>query len=171
MNRTWTVAVVLVWAMTACGGSSDGPRPTGPDSTSGATTTDVGGDVSARTTDVQPDVTSSETPSAAEQLADMDGLATIAVATPTSGNGEFPLLAWTPVDGVDLYALTLTTSGGQSYWAWSGHETEIYLGGLNEPPPPDSGGPYLFEPMELLVVGLDDVGNVVAASAPTTIAP
>ncbi len=169
------LATVVLVALGSCAGSSS-------DSNSGADVSIGRDSVSVEETQARSD-TSAESPAtttatttetvatAADELAEVSGVATIQVTTPESANGEFPRLAWSPADGVALYALTLTASDGQTYWAWSGPETEIYLGGLPEAPPTDASGPYLYEPMTLRVVGVDAAGEIIAASGPTSIAP
>lgn len=169
MSRIWTLFALSMWVFAGCAGSPDDPDGVTPVGTDSATTVGAEGDGSANTTAPQPD--SSQGPGDGGELADVAGMTRITVTTPASGNGEFPLLAWESVEGVELYALTLTASDGQSYWAWSGPETEVYLGGLAEQPAPESSGPYLFEPMTLLVVGLGADGDVVASSEANVIAP
>lgn len=184
--RCLAVSVALT-LLASCGGSSEsgadspvrvdttvpvGSNAARPDATEPVTPpSDT--DVTAPSTPAPtaPAPTASTTPAPADDLVGLEGIGVIRVVTPIAGNGEHPLLSWEQVDGAARYALVLNRSNGEAYWAWSGPESEIYLGGSTEPPPDDGAGPYLTEPVTMRVVAVDDAGVIVAASPPVEIAP
>jgi len=168
-------------AAAACGGSSDGTEPTAPtvepaDSTQvSAPATDAVIDEAGSSDSAPPatDATTTTTQPAGPpvELADLDAVAAITVTTPVSGNGEHPLLAWAPVDSATLYTVTLHRLDGEPYWAWTGAESQIWLGGFAEAPQPDVDGPFLAEPMTVRVVAFDAQAAIIAASHAIDIAP
>ncbi len=178
--------VTSLWmlaALAACGGSSPADDATSTrtvppsERASTASTDDEDTSASAATTsevgaaeNAAPAATT-VSPAPASELADLDGIATITMTTPSSGNGEHPLLSWEPIEPAVRYALTVTASDGQAYWAWTGSEHEVWLGGSTEEPPADSGGPYLTEPMTVRVVAVDSADVIIAARRPVTIGP
>ena len=116
-----------------------------------AATTDVAvttaSGVDPTTVEVDPTTTVAAEPMRpAEELADLAGITAITVTTPPSNNGEHPLLAWATVEGVELYAVTLTGADGGPYWAWTGPETEVYLGGPSIRPLPNPAVPTCSNP-------------------------
>lgn len=184
MKALPSLAVLLVAAASACGGSSgdsDDASPTPPDtvaSTQPNQTTPVEPEDTSQPDSAPPSTESEPTspppstdPGPPSELADIDALADLMVTTPASGNGERPLLSWEPVDGAAAYVLTLSEPTGVAYWAWSGSISSTWLGGQADEPPPDSAGPILVEELILRVVALDEAGSIIAASEPTPIEP
>lgn len=170
------LAAALVLA--SCGGSSDSTSSSPPvtaDDPAVASTepsaTEVPDTTAAPPSTAEPTTTSTGPSTPPTELADLDAIATITVTTPTSGNGERPLLSWDPVESAAGYALTLIRSDGQAYWAWTGTEPQVWLGGSATPPPTDASGPVLAEPMTMRVVAVDADGAIFAASQPTEITP
>ena len=78
----------------------------------------------------------------------------VVLKTPSSGGGSRPLLEWEPVTGADHYGVYLYAPGGDIYWAWTGRETSIHVGGepqLREGAP----GPRVAEGMSWAVIAYD----------------
>ncbi len=168
----WCRGVLLgaITIVSACGGS-DSSSTTSPDPTT----------ASAPPASVEPSSTPSTTPATnpaetsapapASELSDLAALDVIVVTNPQTGNGERPLLAWQPVDGATRYSLTLAEPDGAVYWAWTGASTSIWLGGQHDEPPADAAGPVLLDELVMRVVAVDASDTIIAASAPTPIAP
>lgn len=157
-----SVVIALVLTTTAaCGGSDEpdgAPVDTAADPTSAEPTTD---DAPVETA---PEVTAGE-------LDGVAGVSAITITTPASGNGAKPLLAWEPVDGAASYVVILQTTDGSGYWAWTGPDTEVWLGGSDTEPAPDTEGPILYEPMMLSVYASVADGTAAGASETVEIAP
>jgi hypothetical protein len=177
--RLVTGAVAALVALTACGGSSGDTAPTvgSAESTqvsAPATEVTVGevvtSDPIAPATTIATTTTTQRTGPPVE-LADLDAVAEITVTTPVSGNGEHPLLAWAPVESAATYTVTLHRLDGEPYWAWTGAESQIWLGGFADAPEPDVDGPFLAESMTLRVVAFDTETAIIAASRAVDIAP
>ena len=179
------IGVTITLILAGCGGSSDDKTSAdnAPSSAPDIVNESVPATAETESTDPpvspsDPSTTTTVTPPTApptsgppQELADLPELTEIAVTTPPSGNGEYPLLAWEPVDSAADYSLVLTQADGQVYWAWSGVESQIWLGGSSDQPPATASGPYMVEPMTLRVFALDADGVVIAASQPIEIAP
>ena len=179
------IGVTITLILAGCGGSPDEETSSddAPSSAPDIVIEPVPTTAEADSTDPQvspsdPSTTTAAAPSTTpptsgppQELADVPGLTEITVTTPPSGNGEHPLLAWEPVDPAASYSLVLTQADGQVYWAWSGVESQIWLGGSNDRPPATASGPYMVEPMTLRVFALNADGAVFAASQPIEIAP
>lgn len=155
---------------TSCGGSNDTTTTEAPAATDVGTVT-VGESDVAEAPEATLVTPSPESDTPATELSDLEGLDAITVTTPTSGNGERPLLAWNPVDGAERYALTLSLPDGAAYFSWTGPTTSIWLGGTADEPPADAAGPVLLTELVLRVVAFDETGAITAASTPTPIAP
>jgi hypothetical protein len=63
--------------------------------------------------------------------------------------GPRPLLSWAAVDGAALYQLTVLDADMVPYWSWSGTETEVPLGGMDNP---DAIGAWVFDELTWVVV-------------------
>ncbi len=65
------------------------------------------------------------------------------------------------------YDLMVLNAEGVAYWGWSGTETAIHLGGIEDP---DAAGAWVFEPLTWVVTARDADGQPLALSesAPTT---
>ncbi len=83
-------------------------------------------------------------------------------------SGPRPLLTWAAVDGTARYTLVVLDSDGAPYWAWSGTETTIHLGGFDDP---DAIGPWVHEPMTWTVAATDADGKPLAISQAGVLTP
>ncbi len=98
-------------------------------------------------------------------------IATVELLTATNGVGIKPLFEWSPVNGAASYSVYVQFSDGQPYWAWSGTDTSVYLGGLHFAPPENAEGPILLDGMAWAVLAFDANGNVIASSVLQPISP
>jgi hypothetical protein len=100
------------------------------------------------------------------------GQPTIQLATPARGGGPWPELAWRGVDGADSYTVTLYDVQGGAYWAWSGAETSVVVGGFASVPPEGSGvAPRVQPGMSWDVTAHGDDGGLIAQSGERPIGP
>ncbi len=99
------------------------------------------------------------------------GLTSIELLTPANGAGEKPLFEWAAVEGAARYSLILQFTDGQPYWAWSGSQTSVYLGGTHSPPAAEAAGPALQPGMAWAVLAFDAQQNIIAASQLQAISP
>lgn len=144
------LSIVLLASNACSGGSSPGQTPGG------------GGEGGAGIANGADD---------GELFAPFPGITPIELLTPAAGVGQKPLFEWTPVKGAARFALFLQFPDGEPYWAWSGADSSIYLGGLESPPPEDAAGPILLEDMAWAVLAFDAEGNVIASSVLQSISP
>ena len=73
-----------------------------------------------------------------------------------------PVLEWDPIDGADSYSVVVLDDAGEPYWAWSGPESEITLGGA---PSSDFGvGPIIGVDYSWSVAAFDADGVFLAVS-------
>ncbi len=82
--------------------------------------------------------------------------------------GPRPLLAWDTVEGAVDYELFVLDADGAAYWAWSGTETSVYLGGMENP---DAVGAWVFEPLTWVVAAVDADGTTLAMSTRADLLP
>ena len=82
--------------------------------------------------------------------------------------GPRPLLAWDAVEGAVNYQLVVLDADGTAYWAWSGTETSVFLGGMENP---DAVGAWVFEPLTWVVAAEDPNGATLAMSARAELLP
>ncbi len=132
---TAATTIALIVALTACSGSAD----------SAPERTEVPGvidEVAITTIATEPTSTPS-TPSAAATapssegpgddptLDDLRGALGIDVLhlEPTTETGNHPTLSWQPVDGAASYWLVLRDDDDRPYWAWTGSDTTVRVGG------------------------------------------
>lgn len=181
MNRWITALIALTMIVAACGGSG------GDDQVSEEQVSD--GQVSEEQvaeeeeTAGEPDTTETDTTEtdttetdAAEP--DTDDTADAAVppiesplddiATDAAPAGARPLLSWTGVDGAVLYRVVVVDADGAPYWAWSGSETQVPVGGVEDPALP---GAIVFESMTWSVAALDADGVPLAISDAAPLEP
>ncbi len=148
--------------LSACG-SSDGDGSADP--TSSVTTDAVEADTTAST-----EVSDEAEPEEAD-AADLEeagaGLFPEIELGPTEP-GPRPTLSWSDVDGATLYQLTVLDADGVPYWSWSGAETEVPLGGMENP---DAIGAWVFEELTWMVVARDDAGSPVGMSSRGVLQP
>ena len=178
------VAVTVAAVLAGCGGS-DGSSSTDPTTTtlsaigdepdpatsssaeSSPTTTAA---ESATTSAAATTTTTSTVPAATTEFGQLAGTE-IVLLTPATGIGPKPLLTWEPVVGASTYDVIVNTLDGGPYWAWRGATSEVWLGGHEPEPDPDTEGPVLVEPMLLTVVATDDSGIPLAGIGPVEIVP
>ena len=99
-------------------------------------------------------------------------VAPLQVRTSGAGLGPWPTLAWEPVDAAVRYRVTVYTEADRAWWAWTGPENEVILGGFTTQPSSTSQvAPRLDGPMTYDVVALDADDRVVAQSGVVAIAP
>ena len=153
--------LVLALAAAACSATSpeDATSPPREESTS-PTATIVGESTSTSTTTL--DTTTTTTVIDEELFLEGLDVPEIEQLTPRSGGGHRPLLEWVPVAGSASYELTFFDQEGFLYWAWTGTETSVYLGGVSAPD--GTPGPAALEGMSWAVVALDQAGSVIAQS-------
>lgn len=200
MTRQINVIIASALALAACGGASESAS-TAPAPTPTTPATDAAADEPDQTTQpgpasteptppesppatmpavptttgsvpgsTEPAETAPADPEVSGPFADLVPTA-ISVLTPSTGNGPKPLLAWEPVDGATTYDVVVSTVDGAPYWAWRGTEQQVWLGGSQNAPAPDTEGPILVGPMLLTVFASDAGGIPLAAGGPLEIAP
>ncbi len=150
MKRTAIFASALAIALASCGsdGADDGSAVSTSSETAEATTT--------TTADSSNDT--SDTPTAdAETQADDEAGADLfpEIELASTEPGPRPTLSWSGVDGAALYQLTVLDADGTPYWSWSGTDTTVPLGGMENP---DAMGAWVFEELSWMVVARDDAG-------------
>ena len=90
------------------------------------------------------------------------------LATAPTEPGPRPLLSWDAVEGAARYDLMVLNAEGVAYWGWSGTETAIHLGGIEDP---DAAGAWVFEPLTWVVTARDADGQPLALSEQATLEP
>ena len=85
--------------------------------------------------------------------------AVIEPTTPATGNPARPMLRWDPVDGAEQYTVVVTDSTGATWWAWSGPDTAVVLGGVAD----GRDGPTAGVGVTWIVLAHDGAGVMVAA--------
>lgn len=106
-----------------------------------------------------------------EPFVSIPGVSDITLLTEVKGAGEKPLLQWEPVAVAVRYQIIVYDEAGQPYWAWEGSTSQIYLGGTESQPHPESNGPSIEARYSWVVVAYDVSGNVSAASPIRPISP
>ncbi len=167
------VSILSLLVLTGCGGSdTDEGTNTGPVAT--VTPASESSPAAEPSADEEPTV-DSEADDAAEQAAEevpepttpageaddqwLDVFPEIELAP--SDPGPRPTLSWVAVDGAELYQVSVLDANGRPYWAWSGTETEVPLGGMANP---DAVGAWVFEELTWTVVARDVAGVALAMS-------
>lgn len=157
------VAVVIVATIaSACStaDSNDGGE---------GTTTSIGVGATTTTTPTQPTTTAAAgAPASIRDMRGDLGIGTVTLEQSTEG-GSHPLLEWQPVDGATAYWLILRDSSGRAYWAWSGTETSVRVGGGDRTELNQTAA--LHEVMTWSVAALDAAGQLLAVSDLTTVSP
>lgn len=161
--RLMVVAVGLVLALAACSGNGETVPGDDPDTTlvAESTTTSVTGS----STTVAEDTTSA--PSLRE-MRDALGI-DILLLNPTTETGSHPTLSWSPVDGAMSYWLVLRDADGRPYWAWTGADASIRVGGGESSDTNQTA--TLHEEMTWSVAAFDEEGNLIALSDAASLAP
>jgi hypothetical protein len=188
MRRLMTAALVLAIVAVACGGDDSGDvvptdteqaaEPTQPVETQpepvAATAPDEPEPTAAPAEPVETtEPVATTEPEAEPELADLRslladrGIDTITIDT-TEG-GSHPTLTWTPIDGASTYWVVLRDSAGQLYWAWTGSDTSVRVGGGDSPDLNQTA--VLHEPMTWSVAAFDADGNALAFSPEGELTP
>lgn len=164
------VAIVgLILVMAACSGS-DEPGSVGDPVTTvdtPPTTTESGSSVPASSTTAPADDDTTTVPSLLELRGDL-GL-DILVLNPITETGSHPTLNWQPADGAAAYWLVLRDAGGRPYWAWTGTDTSVRVGGGDSASTNQTAA--LHAEMTWSVAAFDEEGNLIALSDSASVAP
>ncbi len=102
-----------------------------------------------------------------------DDIEHMTLMTDSDGGGPRPQLAWDSVQGADYYLAVLYAEDGRPYWSWLGAESEIYVGGLSEEPPPPEIAvrPIVIGCMTWMTTAYSPDGVPIAAGGPRLISP
>lgn len=162
--------IALTMIVAACGGSSgddqvsDG-EPTREQVTDDQATDDQATEESAN--DAEPGDTQPDDEPAEADVAPIERpIDTVAVDDAEAG--VRPLLSWSAVDGAALYRVVVVDGDGAPYWAWSGSDTEVFVGGVDDATLP---GAVVSEAMTWSVAALDADGLPLALSDPAPLQP
>lgn len=149
--------IALAMIVAACGGSGGDDQTIDDQTSEGQTSEGQVSDEAANETDATEtdttetgaadDTTDATAPSVESPLDEI-----VIEAAPA---GPRPLLSWAAVDGAALYRVVVVDADGAPYWAWSGSETQVFVGGVDDPALP---GAVVFESMTWTVVALDEDG-------------
>ena len=101
----------------------------------------------------------------------ISGTKEIHLSTKTDGVGAHPILRWKAAPGAATYQVVVQTPKGTPYWAARTTETKVRFGGGPLDAPKKTEGAALTTKRMWFVLGLDDAGAVVAASAKRPISP
>ncbi len=155
------VALSLAGLLLGCAGDADPDDATpsaSPSSTAAptadSTTAPAASTTAPTTTDGQD--TAATVPETTERAPSYP-----AMVTTEAASGSNPTLSWTPVDGAALYRLVVLDPDGRPYWAWSGTETAVPVGGNSTP---TGSGARVFGDMTWQVAALAPDGTPLAMS-------
>lgn len=176
MNGTRRVriaaALAIGLAVAACGGSDEpasASSSTGPASTPDtAAVTTTAGSTTPSTTQGPSSTGTSPSASSIRDLRGDFGIESIALQ-PADEGGPHPTLAWDAVDGAATYWLVVHDGDGRVYWAWTGAETQVRVGGGDRPELNQTAA--LHEPMTWSVTAVDASGSLLAFSDVATVSP
>lgn len=136
MRRTSLAIVAFVALAAGCSSGSDETLSADATATPGSATTEapvqLADDPSpADESDSGSDDTVPETTDAspASQPLLVEGGPPIELLTSPAPVGSQPEMAWSAVDGAATYRVVVLDGDGAPYWAWSGPETTVFLGG------------------------------------------
>lgn len=155
--KTILSMVAGVVALTGCGSSGDNVAEDEPTITTSEAVAVDGGSEETDDDGSEQDPQDDPPPPAFDTL----------VTEPTEP-GPRPLLAWASVDGATIYDLIVLDAAGSPYWAWSGEDTSVYLGGVENP---DAVGAWVFEPLTWIVTARDGEGQPLAMSESAELVP
>ncbi len=93
------------------------------------------------------------------------------LVTPAEGVGPFPTLEWQAVPDAHRYHVSVIDGDGRATWAWTTSDTQVVLGGFEEPPEEHVRGPRLHAQMHWHVLARDADERVIAQSGLRPIAP
>ena len=163
-NRAFGIAAITVVALLLTGCSGDSAETVATDPPAATTEAPTTGDGSA------PETTATEAPTTTQAAAVALTLEDVfpPITTQPTEPGPRPLLAWDAVAGADIYEVVVLGADGQPYWAWSGADTAINVGGTDEPL---AVGAWVHEEMSWTVSAHGATGEVLALSAPAQLQP
>lgn len=170
--RSVVLAVALFVAMTACSGGGEEPSAAEDQSTTTAAPTTTGQtETTGPETSTEAPTSTTEDPTVVSDLGELrDDLGVeVLVLEPTSETGSHPTLRWQSADGAVSYWLVLQDAAGRPYWAWTGSETSVRVGGGDSADANQTA--VLHEPMTWRVAAFDSDGNLVALSDTADVAP
>jgi hypothetical protein len=90
------------------------------------------------------------------------------MAVEDAERGSNPMLSWAPVDGAVLYRVVVLDPNGDAYWAWSGTETSVPVGGNATP---TLVGARVYDAMSWQVAAHGADGAPLAMSEPHVLTP
>lgn len=164
-SLTPIVTVLTLTSLAAsCGG--DGDSNAGPTSLPPSDITSTAPSATTATTDADSVTTTSSAATIPETTERPSLYAGIEVTEAEPGSN--PLLTWAPVDGATLYRVAVLDPDGDAYWAWSGADTSVFLGGNVQA---TTVGARVFGEMTWRVAAFDAEGNPLAISEPSALTP
>lgn len=93
----------------------------------------------------------------------------ILVLNETTETGSHPTLSWNSFGGAVSYWLVLRDAGGRPYWAWTGTDTSVRVGGGDSADTNQTAA--LRAEMTWSVAAFDKEGNLSALSDTALLAP
>lgn len=174
LPRLRIIAVLAIGILVAACGGTDEPTGTSAEPTTAGSTPDTAavtttaGSETPATTQPGSTVEATSSPSSIRDLREDLGFGSI-VLQPADEGGPHPTLSWDAVDGAATYWLVLHDSAGRIYWAWTGADTQVRVGGGDRAELNQTAA--LHEPMTWSVTAVDDAGSIVAFSDVAVVAP
>jgi ABC-type Fe3+-hydroxamate transport system substrate-binding protein len=126
VRRLALLLALAVAFAAACGDSGDTAV-----STTGAAPATVSSDSTTTTTGPAVSTVAPTTVAASPAVAELLDIESVGLGAVPTGQRR-PVLSWTPVAGAARYALVVRAGGDAPYWAWTGTETTIRLGGSGD---------------------------------------
>lgn len=147
--------VVLLGGCTPGGGAAatNAPTSVATDVRDGETTSTSGGS------------TGSTDPGSVLELSEVASLGAVALGEP--GPGPHPALVWEPFDGASSYWLVVFDAAGDPYWAWTGSDPSVRVGGGSVDGMNQTA--VVHETMTWRVAAFDANGTLIALSREGTI--
>ena len=164
-----SLLMALAFIVTGCGGDeeSTATSTSSADAAETTTTAATATTVEATTTAPATSTTAGGSSSLREMRADL-GIGSV-VLQPAEEGGPHPTLQWDPVAGAASYWLVLHDDSGEIYWAWTGAESQVRVGGGDSAELNQTAA--LYEPMSWAVSAFDGSGNLIALSDVATVSP
>lgn len=158
------ITALLLLIPAACGDDAGEGVPI-PDASTPETES---GPVGSDDTDPGPDPTEPATATDLRTTLAARGVAELAL-DPAEEGGSHPTLSWQPVEGASSYWLALVDGTGAPYWAWTGPDTSVRVGGGDIADENQTAA--LHETMTWSVAAFDADGNLLALSPRASISP
>lgn len=166
-RRRLTIALVLLVALAACGGGDEASPAASEVTTTAAATTSPTTQAPPTTAATDGSTTTTALPTLTELRDDL-GIAVLGLG-PTTETGSHPTLSWQAADGAATYWLVVRDGAGRPYWAWTGSDTSVRIGGGDTPDTNQTAA--LHEPMTWSVAAFDAAGELIALSDEATVSP